>query len=97
MWCCWIGSDHFFLEMNITSSHITETVAREVVFSKSKSSCGPRHDCQHAMWPPENHEFHAPALECEHRAFVLHCNTIYVTTLSRVDFVTKMLILTPPL
>ena len=32
----------------------------EVVISKSEASCGPRHDCQHAMWPPEAHEFDTP-------------------------------------
>ena len=29
------------------------------MISKSKTSCGPRHDCQHALWPPEAHEFDA--------------------------------------
>ena len=32
----------------------------EVVTSNSKTLCGPRHDCQHAMWSPEAHEFDTP-------------------------------------
>ena len=34
----------------------------EVVIFKSKTSCGPRHDCQHAMLPREAHEFDTPVL-----------------------------------
>ena len=57
------GNDLFFVEIDLTLGCNTEIVAGEVVISKSKTSCGPRHDCQHAMWPPEAHEFDTPKLE----------------------------------
>ena len=54
----------FFIFWRSTSLRATfqRLLPGEVVISKSKTSCGPRHDCQHAMWPPEAHEFDNLAL-----------------------------------
>ena len=65
VWKCWRDNDFFFRIklIELAAGFSTEIVNGEVVTSKSKTSCGPRHDCQRAMWLPETHEFDTPGLE----------------------------------
>ena len=41
--------------------------------NKSKITCGPQHNFQHAMWPPEAREFDTPALQYLGRSLKIWC------------------------
>ena len=53
----------FFLEIYLA------TIANTIL-GIDLATIGPRRDCQHAMWPPEAHEFDTPVLNGS-LAFVL--------------------------
>ena len=63
----------FFWRSTSLRATLQRPLPREVVISNSKTSCGPRHDCQHAMWPPETHKFDTPVLHGQLHRSLLQC------------------------
>ena len=53
----------FFWRSTSLRATLQRPLPVEMVISKSKTSRGPRHDCQRAMWPSETHEFGAPGVD----------------------------------
>ena len=51
----------FLLEIDLAAGYITETVARRSGDLQIEKHS--RHDCQHAMWPSEAHEFDTPDVQ----------------------------------
>ena len=54
-----MGGDLFLRSTSLwaTLHKLWRSLPGKVVVSKSKMACGPQHNSQHAMWPPETREF----------------------------------------